>query len=188
MKNPKITLDEIGIIKKAQAGDQAAFSKLFNKYKSFVENILFGYLKDVDEAKDVANIVFVKVYNNLSSFKAYDSFGGWLRIMTNRTAIDYLRRINEKVSISTDSIDRLSMNASESSLEDELVTHTTYEQILDEIKSFSEKDKQIFYLFYVHGFTVEQISKKLQLPSGTIKSILSRRRKYLKQKFNLLKQ
>ena len=41
MKNPRITPEEIGIIKKAQAGDELAFNTLFRKYKGFVEQILF---------------------------------------------------------------------------------------------------------------------------------------------------
>ena len=96
MKNPRITSTEIEIIKKAQAGDELAFNALFNKYKGFVENILFQYIKDMDEAKDIANIVFLKVYNKLSTFTDYSSFGGWLRIITNRTAIDYLREMENK--------------------------------------------------------------------------------------------
>ena len=65
MKNPRITQEEIEVIKNIKDGNERAFNTLFNKYKGFVENILFGYLKDIDEAKDITNIVFLKVYNNL---------------------------------------------------------------------------------------------------------------------------
>ena len=87
MKTPSITPEEVGMIKRAQAGDESAFTRIFNKYKTFVDRILFQYLKDMDEAKDVTNIVFLKVYEKLSTFTAYDSFGGWLRIIANNTAI-----------------------------------------------------------------------------------------------------
>ena len=50
-KNPRITSEEVGIIKKAQAGDMRAFNTLFYKYKGFVESILLGYIGDEDEAK-----------------------------------------------------------------------------------------------------------------------------------------
>lgn len=75
MKNPRITQEEIGIIKKAQAGDKSAFSALYYRYKPFVENVLYQYIKDMDEAKEIANIVFLKVHDKLSTFTAYDSFG-----------------------------------------------------------------------------------------------------------------
>ena len=93
MKNPRITPEEVEIIKSAQAGNISAFNKLFHRYKGFVDTILYYYLKDMDEAKDITNIVFLKVYEKLSQFTDYDSFGGWLRILTNRTAIDYLRSV-----------------------------------------------------------------------------------------------
>ena len=92
-KNPKITPEEIALIKSAQAGNMQAFNKLFYKYQGFTTNLLYKYIKDFDEAKDVNNIVWLKVYNKLSKFVDYSSFGGWLRILTNRTAIDYLREL-----------------------------------------------------------------------------------------------
>ena len=61
MKNPRITQEEVGIIKDAQAGNILAFNKLFYKYKTFVEKLLLRYIKDIDEAKDITNIVFLKL-------------------------------------------------------------------------------------------------------------------------------
>ena len=94
--NPRITPEEVGLIKRAQAGDEPAFNALYDKYKGFVNSLLLRYIKDKDEAQDVSNIVFLKVHKKLSLFTDYDSFGGWLRILTNRTAIDYLRSMETK--------------------------------------------------------------------------------------------
>ena len=62
---PRITPEEIKTIKDAQAGSMKAFNRIFYRYKPFVENILFQYLKDMDEAKDLTNIVFLKVYDKI---------------------------------------------------------------------------------------------------------------------------
>ena len=75
MKTPRITPEEIGIIKRAQAGDESAFSQIFQKYRPFVSKILFSYIKDPDEADDITNVVFLKVYKKLSTFTEYESFG-----------------------------------------------------------------------------------------------------------------
>ena len=183
MKNPRITEKEIGIIKAAQAGSIPAFNTLFKKYKSFVDNVLFQYIKDMDEAKDVTNIVFLKVYEKLSTFTAYNSFGGWLRIIANRTAIDYLREMKNKRYTLGDSDDRLSLDVSGSDGENELVNRLTYEQVLKEFDKLPKHMKQICTLFYVENMTTEQISKALNIPTGTIKSILSRTRRRIKQNF-----
>lgn len=183
MKNPKITQEEIGIIKAAQAGSEPAFNRLFKKYKSFVNHVLFDYIKDMDEAKDITNIVFLKVHDKLSTFTAYESFGGWLRIIANRTAVDYLRQMKNKSNVLGSQDDRLSDCDCIYSGEDDLVNRLTYEQILKEFETLPEHMKQICQLFYVDNLTTEQISQALNIPNGTIKSILSRTRKRIKQQF-----
>lgn len=184
MKNPRITPEEVEIIKSAQAGNISAFNKLFHRYKGFVDTILYYYLKDVDEAKDITNIVFLKVYEKLSQFTDYDSFGGWLRILTNRTAIDYLRSVKNHAKPVGEESERLSLASSISSDEDDLVNRLAYERILEEFEKFPAHMKQILELFYVNNMTVVQISEALRIPTGTIKSILSRTRKQIKKSFN----
>ena len=184
MKNPRITKEEVEVIKSAQAGNISAFNKLFHRYKEFVDTILYYYLKDMDEAKDITNIVFLKVYEKLSQFTDYDSFGGWLRILTNRTAIDYLRSVKNHAKPVGEESERLSLASSISSDEDDLVNRLAYERILEEFEKFPAHMKQILELFYVNNMTVVQISEALRIPTGTIKSILSRTRKQIKKSFN----
>lgn len=180
-KNPKITSEEIALIKRAQAGDESAFNALFYKYKGFVENILFRYIKDMDEAKDITNIVFLKVHDKLSTFTEYDSFGGWLRIIANRTAVDYLREMKNKSNVLGDASERLPSAEPSSSLEDEIVNRLTYERLLTEFDRFPQATRKVCELFYVNNLTVEQIAKALRMPKGTVKSTLSRTRRKVKQ-------
>ena len=187
MKNPTITQEEIGIIKRAQAGDESAFNEIFKRYKNFVEGILYQYLKDKDEAKDIANIVFLKVHQKLSSFTKYNSFGGWLRILTNRTAVDYLREMKNKSTVLGDLDARLAEESTNDSTEDDLANQITYNQIVAEFENFPEQHKTICKRFYIDNLTVDQISNALNIPTGTIKSTLFRARKQIKQLFNNLK-
>lgn len=181
MKNPRITPEEIRLIKDAQAGNMLAFNKLFYRYKGFVDNILYQYIKDFDEAQDITNIVFLKVYNKLSLFTDYSSFGGWLRILTNRTAIDYLRRVKDKKMLGDDDT-KVSLEQI-GTTETDLVNRMTYDQLLKEFDRFSPVHKQICLLFYEDNLTVEQISKSLNISPGTIKAILSRTRTKIKKRF-----
>lgn len=174
-KKPRITQKEIGIVKKAQAGDMSAFNKLFRMYKGFVEKVLYQYLKDWDEAKDLTNIVFLKVYNKLSTFKAYDSFGGWLRVITNHTAIDYLRRHRYKPLGELE--EKISEEETDDSNETDLVNRFTYEKIMSMFKTLPNKTRRVFELYYGENLTIGEISKALNVPTGTIKSMLSRTRR-----------
>lgn len=184
MKNPKITQEEIRLIKDAKAGNTLAFNKLFNRYKNFVDHVLYSYLKDFDEAQDLTNIVFLKVYYKLSSFTDYSSFGGWLRIIANRTAIDYLRKIGDKNKFLGDDDNKMSLDQIESN-ECDTVNRITYEQLLEEFDRFSPIHREICLLFYKDNLTVEQISKNLSISTGTIKSILSRTRANIKKSLKL---
>lgn len=185
MKNPQITLEEVGIIKKAQAGDESAFNALYYKYKGFVENLLLRYIKDRDEAKEITNVVFLKVHKKLSMFKAYNSFGGWLRILAVRTAIDYLREMENKSNVLGDADGRLPSETLSGSSENDVVNHLTYEQLRAEFSKLPEDARKIFELFYVDNMTVDLIHKKLRIPTGTIKSTLSRTRRKLKKSLKI---
>ena len=182
MKTPKITQEEIGIIKKAQAGDESAFNALFYKYKDFVDNLLYQYIKDWDEARDMTNFVFLKVHKKLSKFTKYESFGGWLRILTTRTAIDYLRSIDNKSNVLGDADSRLPSDTLSDSSESDLVNRLAYEQLVAEFEKFPETTRKVFEMFYVNNMTVAHIHEVLNIPEGTIKSLLHRNRRRLKKR------
>lgn len=186
MKTPKISQDEVELVKRAQAGDTLAFNRIFYRYKDFVVHVLYSYIKDIDEAQDITNIVFLKVYEKLSTFTAYDSFGGWLRTIANHTAIDYLReRASKNASVDIDT-DRLSETTNIGSDGDEIVNRLTYEQILEVFHKFPKHVQKICEMFYVDNIAIGDISRTLSIPTGTIKSILSRTRTRIKQHFQTL--
>ena len=184
-KNPKITEEEIALIKSAQAGEISAYNKLYEKYKNFTTNLLFKYIKDFDESKDINNIVWLKVYNKLSKFKDYSSFGGWLRILTNRTAIDYLRKLNDLNYVSDTNAHFVSEDDREDIYSDTVTDDITYKQLVETFKQFPEDARKVFELYYGDGLTVSEIHKVTNIPEGTIKSHLSRKRNLLKNKFKL---
>ena len=181
----RITASEIQLIKQAQKGNMLAFNKLFVRYKEFVDNILFAYVKDMDEAKDLTNVVFLKVHQKLSTFTDYSSFGGWLRIIANHTAIDYLRKMKEKSVELGEDTGRLPVELTNFSEEEDLVNLLEYESVLKEFKKLPEKTQKIFNLFYVEDLTVDEISKVLKTPTGTIKATLSRTRRKIKNNLNI---
>lgn len=139
----------------------------------------------MDEAKEITNVVFLKVHDKLSSFTAYESFGGWLRIITNRTAIDYLREMKNKSDVLGEADSRLPSEQPSGSLEDDIVNRLTCEHLLTLFDKFPKTTRKIFELFYVNNMTVEQIGKALSIPTGTIKSTLSRTRRKLKKQLKI---
>ena len=181
---PKITNEEIAIIKKAQAGSKSAFNELYDKYKGFVVNLLNLYIKDLDEARDIANIVFIKVHKKLSQFSEYSSFGGWLRIIARNTAVDYIRSTKSKMLKNTtlDSADyRQYLAESQLSTEDDIVNHLDYDKLIERFDSLPKLTKKICLMHYANDMTVVQIAEALNIPTGTVKSKLFRTRNKIKQ-------
>ena len=185
MKASNITKEEVGMIKRAQAGDERAFNRIFKRYKPLVENILFRYLKDTDEARDLTNEVFLKVYEKLSMFKAYDSFGGWLRILTNNTAIDYLRSTNKSNTCFEPYENVLCSDYEKQTNGEEIINHMTYKQILELFNTFPAFKKEICLMYYQDRMPVKEISEILKVPTGTIKSVLSRTRTKIKKQLKI---
>lgn len=179
---PRITQEEIALIKSAQAGNTAAFNKLYYRYRGFTTNLLYRYIKDFDEARDINNLVWLKVYEKLSKFVDYSSFGGWLRILTNNTAIDYLRKLKPSVCVP----EPLSCNNGEVvDSEETSADKSSYNQILEIIKKFPDDVRRVFELYYVEHLTVAEISDVTKIPTGTIKSHLSRNRERIKKLLKL---
>ena len=71
------------LIRRCQRGDKGAFAELVRKYQRFVFSLLFRMLPDKDSVEDLAQEVWVKVYNSIGKVKTYSSFKSWL----NRIAI-----------------------------------------------------------------------------------------------------
>jgi len=178
---PRITPEEIKTIKDAKAGSMKAFNRIFYRYKPFVESLLYQYLKDMDEARDLTNVVFLKVYDKLSKFTEYDSFGGWLRILSKNTAIDYLRVISKKTDVSIVDDARMSqlqnVNGDDLSITDKM----TYDYLISLIDTLPPSYRESCKLFYVDNLTVAQISEALRIPPGTVKSNLFRMRKHFQK-------
>ena len=183
-KIPRITEKEIALIKSAQSGNEKAFNKLFYMYKGFVESLLTDYLKDRDEARDITNVVFLKVHNKLSMFVDYDSFGGWLRILTRNSAIDYLRTIKVKQQYVEPTSYKLDSNV-QNREEFDLINQMTLDSILSKLDRMTETKKKVLQMFYGEGYTINDISKCIGIPKGSIKSILFRFRQQVFKQFNL---
>lgn len=178
MKND-ITPEEIALIKSAKAGSELAFTKIFNRYKPFVEGVLMTYIKDEDEAKDIANIVFLKVFDKISTFTNYDTFGGWLRILTKNVAIDYLRTVKQTYSLQ-EGVTANEFEENSDDTEKSYIDRMTYENLIAMFDKLPPSYRDACRMFYVDNMPIAEISKALGVPKGTIKSDLHRMRKILR--------
>ena len=136
-------------------------------------------LADEDEAKDIANIVFLKVFDKISTFTIYDTFGGWLRILTKNVAIDYLRTVKQTYSLQ-EGVTANEFEENSDDTEKSYIDRMTYENLIAMFDKLPPSYRDACRMFYVDNMPIAEISKALGVPKGTIKSDLHRMRKILR--------
>ena len=175
--------DDLTLVKRVKTGDQRAFKLLVERYQRKIYAVALGMVKDKEEALDISQEAFVKVYKYLDHFKGDSSFYTWLYRITVNICIDALRKkqalrgeqveLDEAVKMDTAEANigalgsRLGTNPQKSALRKELA-----EKIQQALETVPEKHRAILLLREVEGMSYEDLSRTLQIPKGTVMSRL----------------
>ena len=178
------------LIKKAQSGDDGAFESLVRTYESFVYNVAYQSLKSADDAFDVSQEVFIKVYRSLGSFRGDCKFSTWIYRIAVNVIKDFLRSKSNK--LKTVSVYETDAEGEEHHIEiaDDSVSSdpiASYEKkeraalVREAIASLTEDQRNVIVLRDMEGYTYEEISEMLYLDIGTVKSRINRGRNAIKK-------
>ncbi len=173
--------DDLTLVKRVRGGDQRAFKLLVERYQRKVYAVALGMLKDKEEAMDVSQDAFVKVYKYLDHFKGDSSFYTWLYRITANICIDRIRKrggaehVEFDESVATDASEarigalgsRLGTNPQKSALRRELA-----EKIQEALAQVPEKHRAILLLREIEGMSYEDLARTLEIPKGTVMSRL----------------
>ena len=172
-------LDDIIYVDQVLSGDTAAFTKLVNKHKDFVFTIACRVTRQKEEAEEVAQDVFVKAYQKLSTFKRASKFSTWLYRITYNEAISRVRKFHpETVEIQDETFAQLP----DEKIRNEVMGLNEEEQkmLIEKVfKSLSEQEGMIVDLFYLQETPIEEISEISGLSTSNVKVKLHRIRKKL---------
>jgi RNA polymerase sigma-70 factor (ECF subfamily) len=151
--------------------------ELMEAYQRDVFHVLLGYVKDRHIAEDLAQDVFVKVYDHLGSFRQESSYRTWImRIAINR-AKDFLRSFAHK----TIPIEDVSQWDSEYSVEQTVMSHARDEYLWKAVTDLPELYREVMWLYYAKEMTIEEISQILELNQSAVKTRMFRGRELLKK-------
>lgn len=174
------------LIKKCASGNLKAFDELIEKYEKTAYNIALRILKNPEDAMDVSQEAFIKVFKSIKTFNFESAFSTWLyRIVTN-TCLDFIRKRNSNVysidnPIQTDEGEIERDIPDESNSPEELLEKKlTQELINNSINKLEENHRIVIILRDIQGFSYEEISKILDCSMGTVKSRINRARRSLK--------
>ena len=177
------------IVKECRKGKRKGYSLLYRKYSPVLLGLCIRYTQNRDEAEDVLQDGFIKVFQKIKTFENKGSFEGWLkRIMVN-TAINYYKS-NKKYRLHED-YDVNNINHTLLQNEDETVeveTPLKQEELLAMINELPVGYRLVFNMYVFDGLTHKEIAGELGISVGTSKSQLSKARKHLKVKVEQLQQ
>lgn len=181
----------LALISRAAEGDEAAFSDLLGRYERMVYNLAFQYTQNREDAADVAQDTFLKLWRTLPSFRGESSFSTWLFRITQNCALDHLRRRagNRTLSLTYDG-DESDEEGRERELVDDSVEHNPAAQLEQNerakavraaIASLRADHREVLVLREMEGLSYTRIAEMLGLELGTVKSRINRARIQIKE-------
>ncbi len=172
------TYDDYELVKQSIEGNQDAFTELINKYKNLVYSVVLRMVNDSEEANDLAQEVFIKVYKNLDKYQPEYKFSTWIIRITTNHVIDYRRRKKQE----TVNIDDLVYEPSDDTTpEQEYVRKETQKGLASAIANLPDIYKIPIVLYHQQGLRYQEISDILGEPLTKIKNRIFRGRKMLRE-------
>ena len=172
-------MDEQKLISLARRGDQAAFEQLLNHYQKPVYHQALRLVGNPEDAADVTQEVFIKVWKHLPSFRGESSFSTWLYRLTDNAALDLIRREKKRRGDSSldDEESALTLPADPAPTPHQAIEQKELHQaVADGLAQLSEEHRQVLVMREINGLSYEQIGSILDLSPGTVKSRIARAR------------
>jgi RNA polymerase sigma factor (sigma-70 family) len=187
------TLSDKSLVNRVLRGDTGAFAEIIKNTEALTAQIVFKLIANAEDRKDIAQDIYLKVFNKLSSFRFESKLSTWIAQISYNTCLNYLEK--RKLVFA----DNIHENANDEDSEfpsakiTDLVTSETEtavsrKELLSilkaEIENLPAVYKTLITLYHNEEMSYEEITRIVNLPEGTVKSYLFRARKMLKD--NLL--
>lgn len=163
------------LLRASVQGDRKSQELLYKQFFGFAMSICMRYTNSKDEALEVVNDGFLKVFTKGEQYDANYPFKAWLkRIMVN-TALDYYRKYQKHYYH-----ENIEYAHEVSSQEAIPISNLSYEELMELVKKLPPSYRMVFSLFAIEGYNHDEIAKQLGISEGTSKSNLSRARDALR--------
>jgi len=178
------------LIEKFQNGDLYAFDLIVKRYKNQLLNFVYRFLGNAEEAEDLVQETFLRVYRNRKAYQKVAKFSTWIYTIAGNLAKTELRKRKRRKFFS---ISDLGYNEKDYDISDEAynpekdVDGRMKEEIIHrEIDDLSPKFREVILLRDVQQLSYEEISQIVNIPLGTVKSRVNRGRLKLQEKLKYI--
>jgi len=179
MDDPLDKVLESKLIEQIRNGDQRAFNQIVHHYYNRVFRTAFGVTRNEENAKEVTQQTWIKVWNKIDSFKGESAFTTWLYRITTFTALDFLRA-NKKhqrldsIEASEENEGIKSIQLSSDNEEDQPRSFLRKKEIMDgfqkALQNLNEQHRTALVLREIEGLSYEEIADIMKCKIGTVMS------------------
>ena len=173
----KLTDDLNNILEGCVLGQRKSQEKLYRMFSPKMFGVCMRYCKNFNDAKDVLQDGFVKIFENINKFEKRGSFEGWMRRIIVNTAIEKFRKSNPVILV-----ENFPDIPEEEDYQPE--TELNLDLILSMVQELPPQYRLVFNLYVFEELSHKEISGLLSISEGASKSNLSRARGILRQKLN----
>jgi RNA polymerase sigma-70 factor, ECF subfamily len=171
-----------GCLKGDRRSQQAVYKMFYGKMKS----VCMRYTRDSDQAMDVLQEGFVKVFNNLDRYTGVGSFEGWIRRIMVNLSIDRFRKLKHDFVLlgENDNLENWEIHSNEQEEETDgadAIYDITPEQIIDAMQQLSPAYRTVFNLYVFENYSHQDIAEALEISVGTSKSNYAKARKNIRK-------
>lgn len=172
-------------LEKARQGDMDAWEILVKEYEGMVYHIAYRMMQYEQEAKDISQEIFIKVYRNLPKFDEKSAFSTWLYRIAVNTCIDALRKnkIKQTVSLEQHTEQNQTIAYTTETPENVYLNKEKQNTIMEALQNLSPEHKAIILMRDIQNMTYGEIAECLSVSLGTVKSRIARAREQFKKEF-----
>jgi RNA polymerase sigma factor (sigma-70 family) len=171
VSNQSIT--DADLIEGCISGNRRMQAELYQRFAAKMYGVCLRYAGNAEEAEDILQEGFIKIYNKIASFRREGSFEGWVRRVFVNTAIEHYRRKIYLQPITAH--EEATIEGKYLSVLDSLAE----KDIIQLVQQLSPGYRTVFNMYVVEGYTHKQIAEELGISEGTSKSQLSRAKQIL---------
>ncbi|MCR4397054.1 MAG: sigma-70 family RNA polymerase sigma factor [Candidatus Saccharicenans sp.] len=157
------------LVERVKQGDREAFMKLVACYQQKVFVLAYSLVRNREDALDLVQEVFLRLYEKIHSYRAGENFQAWLMKIARNLSLDFLRRMKSR---KKESLDNLDLDRADlASAEADPSCFQSGEMIQKAVGALPEKQRLVFILHHFDDLKYGEIARRLGIAQGTVKSL-----------------
>lgn len=171
-KNEHVSEWELRLLARIKAGDREAFAELVRLYQKKIFTLAYGFFRDRDDALEIVQETFMRVYEKIGSYRPEHSLQSWIYRLARNLCVDYYRKYAKKRKLE-DGLERVPDRqlAACGSPQADWESRQSAEAIERAVQNLSRRQQEVFSLKYRQGMKLRQVAEIMAISLGTVKAL-----------------